>query len=77
MSAKTFGLPPPTSEQINFVQHITHMFKIDGKAAVVVPDNVLFEGGTGETIRKNLLKRTDLHTFLRLTIGILFDDKLA
>jgi len=53
------------------------MFKIDGKAAVVVPDNVLFEGGTGETIRKNLLKRTDLHTFLRLTIGILFDDKLA
>lgn len=55
-----------SNKQLNFVQHIANMLKIDGKAAVVVPDNVLFEGGAGETVRKNLLERTDLHTLLRL-----------
>jgi type I restriction enzyme M protein len=54
-----------SNKQLNFVQHVVSMLKPDGKAAVVVPDNVLFEGGAGETIRKNLLTRTDLHTILR------------
>lgn len=41
------------------------MLKIDGKAAVVVPDNVLFEGGAGETVRKTLLERNDVHTLIK------------
>lgn len=48
------------------------MLKADGKAAVVVPDNVLFEGGAGETVRKRLLETTDLHTILRLPTGIFY-----
>lgn len=60
------------NKQLNFVQHIMTMLKPDGKAAVVVPDNVLFEGGAGETIRKNLLHNTDLHTILRLPTGIFY-----
>ena len=61
-----------SNKQLNFVQHIANMLKIDGKAAVVVPDNVLFEGGAGETVRKNLLERTDFHTLLRLPTGIFY-----
>ena len=61
-----------SNKQLNFVQHIRTMLKIDGKAAVVVPDNVLFEGGAGETIRKKLLASTDLHTILRLPTGIFY-----
>jgi type I restriction enzyme M protein len=61
-----------SNKQLNFVQHIANMLKIDDKAAVVVPDNVLFEGGAGETVRKNLLERTDLHTLLRLPTGIFY-----
>jgi type I restriction enzyme M protein len=61
-----------SNKQLNFVQHIANMLKINGKAAVVVPDNVLFEGGAGETVRKNLLERTDLHTLLRLPTGIFY-----
>ena len=61
-----------SNKQLNFVQHIANMLKIDGKAAVVLPDNVLFEGGAGETIRKNLLERTNLHTILRLPTGIFY-----
>lgn len=61
-----------SNKQLNFVQHIVNMLKIDGKAAVVVPDNVLFEGGAGETIRKNLLERCNLHTILRLPTGIFY-----
>lgn len=61
-----------SNKQLNFVQHIANMLKIDGKAAVVVPDNVLFEGGAGETVRENLLERTDLHTILRLPTGIFY-----
>lgn len=61
-----------SNKQLNFVQHIVSMLKPDGKAAVVVPDNVLFEGGTGETVRKNLLMKTDLHTILRLPTGIFY-----
>lgn len=60
------------NKQLNFVQHIKSLLKIHGKAAVVLPDNVLFEGGAGETIRKNLLKQFDLHTLLRLPTGIFY-----
>ncbi len=61
-----------SNKQLNFVQHIRSMLKTTGKAAVVVPDNVLFEGGAGETIRKKLLENTDLHTILRLPTGIFY-----
>lgn len=65
-----------SNKQLNFVQHIANMLRVDnkhdGKAAVVVPDNVLFEGGAGETVRKNLLERCDLHTLLRLPTGIFY-----
>jgi type I restriction enzyme M protein len=61
-----------SNKQLNFVQHIRTMLKIEGKAAVVVPDNVLFEGGAGETVRKKLLETTDLHTILRLPTGIFY-----
>ena len=55
-----------SNKQLNFVQHIRTMLKTNGRAAVVVPDNVLFEGGAGETIRRKLLENTDLYTILRL-----------
>jgi type I restriction enzyme M protein len=61
-----------SNKQLNFVQHICTMLKTSGKAAVVVPDNVLFEGGAGETLRKKLLHNTDLHTILRLPTGIFY-----
>lgn len=61
-----------SNKQLNFVQHINTILKSTGKAAVVVPDNVLFEGGAGETIRKKLLETTDLHTILRLPTGIFY-----
>jgi type I restriction enzyme M protein len=61
-----------SNKQLNFVQHIRTMLKTTGKAAVVLPDNVLFEGGVGETVRKKLLETTDLHTILRLPTGIFY-----
>ena len=61
-----------SNKQLNFVQHIRTLLKSDGRAAVVLPDNVLFEGGAGETIRKKLLETTDLHTILRLPTGIFY-----
>ncbi|MBK6589374.1 MAG: SAM-dependent DNA methyltransferase [Acidobacteria bacterium] len=61
-----------SNKQLNFVQHIKTMLKTTGQAAVVVPDNVLFEGGAGETVRKRLLETTDLHTILRLPTGIFY-----
>lgn len=61
-----------SNKQLNFVQHIKTLLKIGGKAAVVVPDNVLFEGGAGETVRKKLLETADLHTILRLPTGIFY-----
>ena len=61
-----------SNKQLNFVQHIRTMLKTSGRAAVVVPDNVLFEGGAGETIRKKLLHNTDLHTILRLPTGVFY-----
>jgi len=60
------------NKQLNFVQHIKTLLKINGKCAVVVPDNVLFEGGAGETVRRNLLKQFDIHTLLRLPTGIFY-----
>ncbi len=61
-----------SNKQLNFVQHIHTILKTTGTAAVVVPDNVLFEGGAGEIIRKKLLQNTDLHTILRLPTGIFY-----
>jgi len=61
-----------SNKQLNFVQHIESMLKTTGLAAVVLPDNVLFEGGAGETVRKKLLETTDLHTILRLPTGIFY-----
>ena len=61
-----------SNKQLNFVQHINTILKSTGKAAVVVPDNVLFEGGAGETVRRKLLETTDLHTILRLPTGIFY-----
>jgi type I restriction enzyme M protein len=61
-----------SNKQLNFVQHIRTILKTSGTAAVVVPDNVLFEGGVGETVRKKLLETTDLHTILRLPTGIFY-----
>jgi type I restriction enzyme M protein len=59
-----------SNKQLNFVQHIYTLLKIDGRAAVVVPDNVLFEGGAGEKVRRNLLQKCRVHTLLRLPTGI-------
>ncbi len=61
-----------SNKQLNFVQHIRTMLKTTGQAAVVLPDNVLFEGGVGETVRKKLLDTTNLHTILRLPTGIFY-----
>ncbi len=61
-----------SNKQLNFVQHIKSMLKTTGMAAVVLPDNVLFEGGAGETVRKKLLETADLHTILRLPTGIFY-----
>ena len=59
-----------SNKQLNFVQHVHSMLKETGRAAVVVPDNVLFEGGAGEKIRRTLLQRCNVHTLLRLPTGI-------
>ena len=61
-----------TNNQLNFMQHIMVMLKNGGRAGVVLPDNVLFEGGAGETIRKELLTHFNLHTILRLPTGIFY-----
>ncbi len=61
-----------SNKQLNFLQHIKTLLDINGRAAVVLPDNVLFEGGAGETIRKRLLKQYDVHTLLRLPTGVFY-----
>lgn len=61
-----------SNKQLNFLQHVKTLLKINGKAAIVVPDNVLFEGGAGETVRKKLLQECDVHTLLRLPTGIFY-----
>lgn len=61
-----------SNKQLNFLQHIFTILKQHGHAAVVLPDNVLFEGGAGETIRRQLLQQADVHTLLRLPTGIFY-----
>ncbi|GAA4628657.1 HsdM family class I SAM-dependent methyltransferase [Cellulomonas oligotrophica] len=61
-----------SNKQLNFLQHIMTVLEINGRAAVVLPDNVLFEGGAGETLRRRLLRDFDLHTMLRLPTGIFY-----
>ena len=61
-----------SNKQLAFLQHIVTMLNENGRAAVVLPDNVLFEGGAGETIRKKLMEETNLHTILRLPTGIFY-----
>ena len=61
-----------SSKQLLFVQHIISMLKEGGTAAVVLPDNVLFEGGSGERVRRHLVSRCNLHTILRLPSGIFY-----
>jgi type I restriction enzyme M protein len=61
-----------SNKQLNFVQHVKTLLQIGGRAAVVVPDNVLFEGGAGETVRRKLLEECDVHTLLRLPTGVFY-----
>ena len=61
-----------SNKQLNFLQHMRTLLKINGRAAVVVPDNVLFEGGAGETVRRHLLDECDAHTLLRLPTGVFY-----
>jgi type I restriction enzyme M protein len=61
-----------SNKQLNFLQHVHTLLKINGRAAVVVPDNVLFEGGAGETVRRRLLQQCDVHTLLRLPTGVFY-----
>ncbi len=61
-----------SNKQLNFLQHVKTLVKPHGRAAVVVPDNVLFEGGAGETVRRKLLHECDVHTLLRLPTGLFY-----
>ena len=61
-----------SNKQLNFLQHVKTLLKINGKAAIVVPDNVLFEGGAGETVRRKLLHECNVHTLLRLPTGVFY-----
>jgi type I restriction enzyme M protein len=61
-----------SNKQLAFMQHVKTLLKMNGRAAVVIPDNVLFEGGAGETIRRKLLHECDVHTLLRLPTGIFY-----
>jgi type I restriction enzyme M protein len=60
------------NKQLNFLQHVKTQLQINGRAAIVVPDNVLFEGGAGETIRRKLLHECEVHTLLRLPTGVFY-----
>jgi type I restriction enzyme M protein len=78
-SKKGGGLPsrddftyPTSNKQLAFLQHIYRALKPGGRAAVVLPDNVLFEGNIGKSIRTDLMKKCDLHTILRLPTGIFY-----
>ena len=61
-----------SNKQLNFLQHVRTLLENHGRAAIVVPDNVLFEGGAGETVRRRLLVECDVHTLLRLPTGIFY-----
>ena len=60
------------NKQLNFLQHVFMLLEVGGCCAIVVPDNVLFEGGAGETVRRRLLRQCDVHTLLRLPTGIFY-----
>jgi type I restriction enzyme M protein len=61
-----------SNKQLNFVQHVKTLVRPGGSVAIVVPDNVLFEGGAGETVRRRLLHECDVHTLLRLPTGVFY-----
>jgi type I restriction enzyme M protein len=61
-----------SNKQLNFVQHVRSILQQHGRAAIVVPDNVLFEGGAGEVVRRRLLNECDVHTLLRLPTGVFY-----
>jgi type I restriction enzyme M protein len=61
-----------SNKQLNFLQHVKTLLKTPGRAAIVVPDNVLFEGGAGETVRRRLLQEFEVHTLLRLPTGVFY-----
>jgi type I restriction enzyme M protein len=61
-----------SNKQLNFVQHVRGILEQHGRAAIVVPDNVLFEGGAGEVVRRRLLNECDVHTLLRLPTGLFY-----
>ena len=61
-----------SNRQLSFLQHVCKLLKNTGRAAIVLPDNVLFEGGAGETIRRKLLDECDAHTLLRLPTGVFY-----
>jgi type I restriction enzyme M protein len=71
-SRNDFWASSTSNKQLNFLQHVWSLLKINGSAAIVVPDNVLFEGGAGEVIRKNLLFACNAHTLLRLPTGVFY-----
>ncbi|MBV8488679.1 MAG: SAM-dependent DNA methyltransferase, partial [Planctomycetaceae bacterium] len=60
------------NQQLNFLQHVKSLLTVNGRCAIVVPDNVLFEGGAGETVRRKLLEQCDVHTLLRLPTGLFY-----
>jgi len=61
-----------SNKQLNFLQHVKTILEINGRAAIVIPDNVLFEGGAGEKVRRRLLEECDVHSLLRLPTGIFY-----
>jgi type I restriction enzyme M protein len=61
-----------SNKQLSFVRHVKTLLKQHGRAAIVVPDNVLFEGGAGENIRRKLLHECNVHTLLRLPTGLFY-----
>ncbi len=67
-----FWATTTSNKQLNFLQHVMRLLETGGTAAVVVPDNVLFEGGAGETVRRKLLEDYNVHTLLRLPTGIFY-----
>ena len=82
MTAKWRGKPKLSSAMISgrrrrtnsstFSNTSKHLLKQNGRAAIVVPDNVLFEGGAGETVRRKLLHECEVHTLLRLPTGLFY-----
>src|SRR5207249_10433049 len=64
--------PSTINKQLSVLQHVHSQLAINGRAAIVVPDNVLFEGGAGETVRRQLLQQAEVHTLLRLPTGIFY-----